>query len=71
MRAKSLQSCPILCNPMDCSLLGSSVHGVLLARMLEWVAIFSSISQFISTQTLWGGLYISHVTDKEIETQRS
>ena len=33
------QSCPTLCNPMDCSLLGSSVHGVLLARILEWVAM--------------------------------
>ena len=33
------QSCPILCNPSDCSLLGSSVHGILQARILEWVAI--------------------------------
>ena len=33
------QSCPTLCNPMDCSLPGSSVHGILLARTLEWIAI--------------------------------
>ena len=33
------QSCPTLCNPMDCSLQGSSVHGISQARMLEWVAI--------------------------------
>ena len=33
--AKSLQSCPALCNPMDCSLPGSSVHGILLARIPE------------------------------------
>ena len=33
------QSCLILCNPMDCSSPGSSVHGVLQARKLEWVAI--------------------------------
>ena len=33
------QSCPILCNAMDCSLPGSSVHGVLQERVLEWVAI--------------------------------
>ena len=33
------QSCLTLCNPMDCSLPGSSVHGILQARMLEWVAI--------------------------------
>ena len=36
---KSLQSCPTLCNPMDCSLSGSSVHGIFQARVLEWVAI--------------------------------
>ena len=33
------QSCPTLCNPMDCSLPGSSVHGILQARVREWVAI--------------------------------
>ena len=37
------QSCPTVCDPMDCSPPGSSVHGVLQARILEWVAItFSS-----------------------------
>ena len=36
---KSLQSCPALCNPMDCSPSGSSVHGSLKARILEWIAI--------------------------------
>ena len=33
------QSCPILCDPMDCRLPGSSVHGFLQVRILEWVAI--------------------------------
>ena len=33
------QSCPTLCNPVDCSPPGSSVHGILQARILEWVAI--------------------------------
>ena len=33
------QSCPTLCSPMDCSLPGSSIHGVFQARVLEWVAI--------------------------------
>ena len=33
------QSCPAPCDPMDCSLPGSSVHGILQARILEWVAI--------------------------------
>ena len=33
------QSCPTLSDPMDCSLPGSSVHGIFQARVLEWVAI--------------------------------
>ena len=37
--AKSLQSCSTLCDPMDYSLPGFSVHGILQARTLEWVAI--------------------------------
>ena len=35
--AKSLQSCPTLCNPTDGSLLGSTVPGIVQARILEWV----------------------------------
>ena len=41
--AKSLQSCPTLCDPIDSSPLGSSVSGILQAKILEWVAIFFSI----------------------------
>ena len=38
------QSCPTLCDPMDCSLRGSSVHGIFQARVLEWGAIaFSGV----------------------------
>ena len=37
--AKSLQSCPTLCDPMDCSPPGSSVHGIFQARVLVWGAI--------------------------------
>ena len=33
------QLCPTLCDPMDCSSPGSSVHGILQARILEWIAI--------------------------------
>ena len=33
------QSCPTLCNPMDCSLPGPSVHGIFQARVLEWLAM--------------------------------
>ena len=39
MCAKSLQSCPTLCDPTDCSLPGSCVHGIFWASILEWVAI--------------------------------
>ena len=39
MHAESLQSCPTLCDPIDCNLPGSSVRGSLQARILEWVAI--------------------------------
>ena len=42
--AKSLQLCPTLCDPIDCSLPGFSIHGVLQARTLEWVAIAFSKS---------------------------
>ena len=37
--AKSLHSCPTLCDPMDCSAPGSPVPGILQARTLKWVAI--------------------------------
>ena len=36
------QSCPTLCNPMDCSPPGPSVHGILQTRVLEWVAMPSA-----------------------------
>ena len=42
------QSCPTLCDPMDCSLPGSSVHGILQERTLEWAAI--SFSAHLPTQ---------------------
>ena len=41
--AKLLQSCPTLCDPMDCSPPGSSVHGTFQARVLEWGAIAFSV----------------------------
>ena len=39
MHAKLLKSCPTACDPMNCSLLGSSVHGIFQERILELVAI--------------------------------
>ena len=42
------QSCPTLSNPMECSLLGSSIHRIFQARVLEWVAIaFSDLYIYI------------------------
>ena len=41
--AKSLQSCLTLCDPKDCSLPGSSVHGIFQARVLEWGAVAFSL----------------------------
>ena len=40
--AKLLQSCPTVCDPVDCSLPGPSVRGILEARILEWFAMPSS-----------------------------
>ena len=42
VRAKSLQLCLTVCNTMDCSLPGSSIHRILQARILEWVVVPSS-----------------------------
>ena len=42
VHAKSPQSCPTLCNPVDHSLPGSSVHGILQATVMEWVVLPSS-----------------------------
>ena len=47
------QLCPILCDPMDCSLPGFSVHGIFQARVLEWGAIV-----FYNTLSKHGGLVI-------------
>ena len=41
--SEGAQSCPTLCDPMDCSLPGSSVHGIFQVRVLEWVAIALSV----------------------------
>ena len=66
---KSLQSCLTLCNPMDGTLPGSSVHGILQARILEWVAISNSgikptslmspalACGFLTTNATWEALH--------------
>ena len=44
--AKSLQSCPTLCNPIDSSPPGPSVHGIFQARLLEWGAIAPNAGKY-------------------------
>ena len=47
------QSCPTLSDPMDCSLPGSSIHGIFQARVLEWVAIaFSKVCRVLANYPL-------------------
>ena len=55
VKAKVTQSRLTLCDPMDCSLLGASIHGILQARILEWEAIPFSRGIF-PTQGLNSGL---------------
>ena len=59
------QSCPTLCNPVDCSLPGFSVHGILQARILEWLAIsFSRGSSWFRDQTC-----VSCIADRLFTTE--
>ena len=54
------QPCLTICDPMDCSLPGSSVHGIFQARVLEWIAIsFSSGSSRPRDRT-----QVSHIVDR-------
>ena len=56
-----IQLCSTLCHPMDCSSTGLSVHGICQARILEWVAIFSSRRSSWSRN--WTGIsYISCIS---------
>ena len=49
------QSCPTLCNPMDWSLPGSSIHGIFQTRILEWVAISFSRKTHAKWTLMWEG----------------
>ena len=64
------QSCPILCDPMDCNLTGSSIHGIFLARILEWVAMpFSRGSSRPRGRThipCIGKWFLNHWTTREV-----
>ena len=54
------QSCPTHCDPMDCSLPGSSVHGIFQARVLEWVSISFFKGSFRPRDWNW----ISHIVGR-------
>ena len=64
--AKSLQSFPTLCDPMDCSPPGSSIHGILQARVLEWGAIAFSLHQSTPSQ-VWSRRKTNTVLDLSYE----
>ena len=55
LESEVAQSCPTLCDPVDCSPPGSSIHGILQAKILEWVAIsFSRGSSPFKQLTFYG-----------------
>ena len=56
------QSCPTLSDPMDCSLPGSSVHGIFQAGVLEWVDVYSLYIQGKGGRCLQVNLYKSIIT---------
>ena len=74
------QSCPTLCDPMDCSLQGSSIHGIFQARVLEWVTISFSrgfsrprdrtwVSRIADRHfTIWATREASHISNKRLST---
>ena len=77
LHIKSLQSCPTLCNPINYRQPGSSVHGILQARVLEWVAISFSrgspgieppspalAGRFFTTSATWEAIIITCLINK-------
>ena len=52
-KSEVAQSCPTVCNPVDCSLPGFSIHGILQARILEWGAISFSRGSFQPKDRTW------------------
>ena len=56
------QSCPTLSDPIDCSLLGSSVHGIFQARVLEWSAI-AYVQSFHDLCNIHGKLRMENLSE--------
>ena len=69
------QSCPTLSNPVDCSLTGSSVHGIFQARVLEWGAIaFSAYiftSPFIIGSSMTSEELLKHLIGEKRKSKKS
>ena len=70
MKVKSesevVQLCPTLCDPMECSLPGSSVHGIFQARVLEWAAIAFSGTNLRRAETIRKKQFKFKAWEKEI-----
>ena len=67
--AKSLQSCPTLCDPIDSSPPGSPVPGILQARTLEWGAIAVDVISncaFVKIIAMWTRVRFQNILDKGI-----
>ena len=64
--AKSLQSCPTLCDPMDCSPPGSSIHGIFQARVMEWDAI--AFSDYEPYPSIFGATAFHPISDNLLST---
>ena len=69
VRTKLFQLCPTLCDPMGCNLPGSSVHGILQARILEWVTITSSRGPWKVCLSVYLSIYLSIYTHTYIFVQ--
>ena len=70
MKVKSVsevsQLCPTLSDPMDCSLPGSSVQGIFQARVLEWVACYSTIKRNAFESILMRGMNVGPIIQSEV-----
>ena len=65
--SEGVQLCPTLRDPMDCSLPGSSVHGIFQARVLEWVTIsFSNTGLRSTLNPITGFVKEEKITQREI-----
>ena len=74
VKVRVAQSCPTLCDPVDCSLPGSSVHGILQARVLEWVAISFSRESSWPRDLIWvsctAGRFLTNWATREATNKR-